>query len=54
MSLTKQQLIVLDELFENGGDETVVLKRYDISRKLWHKWLAGKDFADKFLKDNGI
>ena len=47
MSLTKQQLIVLDELFENGGDEAVVLKRYDISRKLWHEWLSDKDFADE-------
>ena len=47
MSLTEQQLIVLDELFETGGDETAVLKRYDISRKLWHQWLADKDFADE-------
>jgi hypothetical protein len=53
MSLTKQQLIVLDELFENGGDEIVVLKRYDISRKLWHKWLAGKDFADEMAERIG-
>ena len=50
MSLTKQQLIVLDELFENGGDETVVLKRYDISRKIWHKWLAGNDFVDEMAE----
>jgi len=47
MSLTKKQSIVLDELFESGGDETAVLKRHDISRKLWAKWLADKDFANE-------
>ncbi|MFA5291607.1 MAG: hypothetical protein WC496_01085 [Phycisphaerae bacterium] len=47
MSITKRQLIILDELFETGGDESAVLKRHNISRKLWAKWLAEEDFADE-------
>jgi len=47
MSLRQKQLIVLDELFETGGNEATVLQRYDISRKLWQQWLGEKDFADE-------
>ena len=47
MSLTKKQLEIIDDLFESGGDETAVLQKHNIPRKLWAKWLADKDFADE-------
>ncbi|MCX5633416.1 MAG: hypothetical protein NTW93_07070 [Phycisphaerae bacterium] len=47
MSLTKKQLEIIDDLFESGGDETSVLQKHNIPRKVWAKWLADKDFADE-------
>lgn len=47
MSLGKKQLIALNELFETGGDEAAVLKKHNIARSLWAKWLADKKFADE-------
>jgi hypothetical protein len=46
MSLTKKQIEIIDDLFETGGDETAVLKKHNIEREDWQKWLADKDFAD--------
>lgn len=48
MSLTKEQLQIIDELFESGGDESTVLQKHNISFKTWQQQLADKDFADEF------
>ncbi|MBU1260447.1 MAG: hypothetical protein KJ757_02395 [Planctomycetes bacterium] len=47
MSLTKEQLQIIDELFESGGDESTVLQKHNISFKTWQQQLADKDFADE-------
>ena len=44
MALTKKQLDVIDDLFKNSGDETAVLKKYNIARNIWGKWIADKSF----------
>ena len=44
MVLTKKQFDIIDEWFENGGDETAVRKKYNISNNIWRKWLADKSF----------
>ncbi len=45
MSLTEKQLIVLDELFESGGDEAAVRQKHNISYGLWQKWLSDESFS---------
>jgi len=45
MALTKRQFNIIDEWFENGGNETTVLKKYNITHKKWEKWLADKAFG---------
>ncbi|MGB8225581.1 MAG: hypothetical protein WCE45_01755, partial [Sedimentisphaerales bacterium] len=47
MSLTKKQLEIIDDLFESGGDETAILQKHSIPRKVWAKWFADKDFTDE-------
>ena len=47
MSLTKEQLEIIDDLFESGGDETATLKKHGIERKVFQDWLAEKDFAEE-------
>lgn len=47
MALTKKQLKIIDELFENGGDETEILIKYGASHKQWLRWLNNKDFSDE-------
>ncbi len=47
MSLTKEQLQIIDELFESGGDESAVLQKHNISYSDWQQKLADKDFADE-------
>jgi len=47
MSLTKEQLQIIDELFESGGDESTVLQKHNISFRDWQQKLAEKDFADE-------
>jgi hypothetical protein len=47
MSLTKKRIEIIDDLFESGGDETAVLKKHNIERKIFQDWLADKDFADE-------
>jgi hypothetical protein len=47
MSLTKEQLQIIDELFESGGDESAVLQKHNISFRDWQQKLADKDFADE-------
>ncbi|MGA2915787.1 MAG: hypothetical protein ABSE89_07150 [Sedimentisphaerales bacterium] len=46
MSLTKEQLAIIDDLFESGGDETAVLQKHNISRTVLQDWLKDKDFSD--------
>jgi hypothetical protein len=45
MSLSEKQIKVINDLFEASGDEATVLSKYNISHKLWHKWLNNKDFV---------
>jgi hypothetical protein len=47
MSLTKEQLQIIDELFESSGDESAVLAKHNISFKDWQQQLAEEDFADE-------
>jgi len=51
MALTKRQLDIIDDWFENGGNETAVLRKYNITHKKWKKWISDKAFnaavADK-------
>lgn len=51
MALTKKQLDVIDDWFENGGNEAAVLRKYHITHKKWKKWISDKAFnaavADK-------
>ena len=44
MALTKKQLDVIDDWFENGGNETAVLRKYNITHKKWKKWILDKAF----------
>ncbi|MBN1787440.1 MAG: hypothetical protein JW806_03505 [Sedimentisphaerales bacterium] len=46
-ALTKKQLTVIDDLFNSAGDESTVLQKHKISRKLWNDWLSVKDFTDE-------
>jgi hypothetical protein len=45
--LTAEQLQIIDELFESGGDEAAVLQKHNITFADWQKQLADKDFADE-------
>ncbi|MCD4830775.1 MAG: hypothetical protein K8R02_03080 [Anaerohalosphaeraceae bacterium] len=45
--LTKKQLIVIGELFESGGDEAGVAKKYKVSNKLMRQWLKQKEFQEE-------
>ena len=47
MSLTKEQLQIIDDLFESGGDESAVLQKHNISFRDWQQRLVDKDFADE-------
>jgi hypothetical protein len=47
MSLTKEQLQIIDELFESSGDESTVLQKHNITFSDWQQKLADKDFADE-------
>ncbi len=46
MSLTQEQLEIIDDLFELGGDENAVIQKHNIDRKVFRGWLAEKEFAD--------
>jgi hypothetical protein len=43
--LSATQLAVIDDLFE-GKEEAEILKKHNISRKLYDKWLADEGFND--------
>ena len=42
--LSTKQLAVIDDLFEGRTEEPDMLKRHNISRKLYDRWLADEDF----------
>ncbi len=50
MSLTKEQLEIIDSLFELGGDETAVLQKHNITRTVLQDWLKDKDFSEKIVE----
>ena len=50
--LTKKQLAVIEDLFNGQVSESEILKRNNISRFLFHKWLADENFIREF--DNRI
>jgi hypothetical protein len=44
--LNAKQLAVIDDLFEGRQEERDMLKKHNISRKLYDRWLADEDFND--------
>ena len=42
--LSTKQLAVIDDLFEGRMEEPDMLKKHNISRKLYDRWLADEDF----------
>jgi len=42
--LSNKQLAVIDDLFEGRMEEPDMLKRHNISRKLYDRWLTDEDF----------
>ena len=45
-ALNTKQLAVIDDLFEGRMEELDMLKKHNISRKLYDRWLADEDFND--------
>ncbi len=43
-ALSAKQLAVIDDLFEGRLQEQTILKKHNLSRKLYNKWLADKAF----------
>jgi predicted DNA-binding protein YlxM (UPF0122 family) len=46
--LTTKQLAVIEDLFNEKLSETEILKNNNISRFLYNKWLADKNFIREF------
>ena len=46
--LTKQQVAVLDDIFEGDLREEGAVKKHEISSQLYRKWLNDDVFADEF------
>jgi hypothetical protein len=46
--LTKRQLEVIEDLFESDKKESEILKKHNLSRIIFNKWLSDKNFADEF------
>ena len=44
--LDKRQTKVLDELFTGELDEQEILKKHNVSRNVYNRWLANGDFAE--------
>ena len=44
--LSVKQLAVIDDLFESELNEPEILKKHNISRKLYDRWLADESFND--------
>jgi len=45
MSITENQTDALDELYANGGDESAVQAKFNISRNVWQSWLDNHYFT---------
>jgi len=45
-ALNAKQLAVIDDLFEGSMEESDMLKKHNIGRKLYDRWLADEDFND--------
>ena len=50
--LTEKKLALIDDLFETGFDEEAVLKKHDVSRVCYRRWLGDKRFVEAM--DNRI
>lgn len=46
--LSTRQLAVIEDLFNGELDEQAVLDKYNVSRKLYNKWLADEVFVEQF------
>jgi hypothetical protein len=46
--LTRRQRVVLDDLFTSEMKEQEVLDKHDVSRSLYHRWLADERFNAEF------
>ena len=46
--LSTRQLEVIDELVAGGMSERVVLRKYNVGRRLFVKWLADEMFVQRF------
>ena len=44
--LNAKQLAVVDDLFEGSMEESDILKKHNISRKLYNRWLADEGFNE--------
>jgi hypothetical protein len=44
--LNAKQLAVVDDLFEGSTEESDILKKHNISRKLYDRWLADEGFNE--------
>ena len=48
--LSTKQFAVIEDLFEGELEEQVIQEKHNLSRKLYDKWLADKDFIDRLNK----
>jgi hypothetical protein len=48
--LSTRQIAVIEDLFEGGLEEQVILERHKFSRNLFNKWLADEVFTDRLNK----
>ena len=46
--LRKKQFAVIEDLFSNEFDEQAVLKRHDVTRNVYNKWLEDDNFSGEF------
>ena len=44
--LNAKQLAVIDDLFEGSMEESDILKKHNVSRKLYDRWLVDEGFND--------
>ena len=48
--LSAKQLAVIDDLFEGEIKEAEILKKHNLSRNLFQKWLADESFSHRLLE----
>jgi len=49
-TLTKKQLSVIDEMFAGDMDTEAVLAKYNVTRRLYNKWLGDENFRAEFTR----